>query len=89
MSVMSVDLLTVGRIHTYHIDRYCESLAAAFLGPLTGVQLIQASPYTNNLMVTPKEIDTLIKSTARIIAGALGICLHPGITREEYQTYLQ
>lgn len=47
------------------------------------------SPYTNNLMVTPKEIDTLIKSTARIIAGSLGICLHPGITREEYQTYLQ
>ncbi|MEA4900146.1 GPR endopeptidase [Desulfitobacterium sp.] len=47
------------------------------------------SPYSNNLMVTPKEIDTLIKSAARIIAGALGIALHPGITREEYQTYLQ
>lgn len=47
------------------------------------------SPYSNNLMVTPKEIDTLIKSSARIIAGALGIALHPGITREEYQTYLQ
>lgn len=47
------------------------------------------SPYSGNLMVTPKEIDTLIQTTARIIAGALGICLHPGISREEYQMYLQ
>lgn len=47
------------------------------------------SPYSGNLMVTPKEVDTLIQASARIIAGALGICLHPGITREEYQMYLQ
>ncbi|WP_425807217.1 GPR endopeptidase [Desulfitobacterium sp. Sab5] len=47
------------------------------------------SPYSGNLMVAPKEIDTLIQSAARIIAGALGICLHPGISREEYQMYLQ
>lgn len=47
------------------------------------------SPYNGNLMVTPKEVDTLIQASARIIAGALGICLHPGITREEYQMYLQ
>lgn len=47
------------------------------------------SPYNENLMVTPKEIDTLIQTTARIIAGALGICLHPGISREEYERYLQ
>lgn len=46
-------------------------------------------PYNNNLMVTPKEIDTLIQAAARIIAGALGISLHPGITPEEYQMYLQ
>lgn len=47
------------------------------------------SPYSGTLMVTPKEIDTLIQASARIIAGALGICLHPGVTREEYQMYLQ
>lgn len=47
------------------------------------------SPYNENLMVTPKEIDTLIQTTARIIAGALGISLHPGIDREEYERYLQ
>lgn len=47
------------------------------------------APYHNNLMVTPKEIDTLISTTARVIAGALGMCLHPGITIEEYQMYMQ
>lgn len=46
-------------------------------------------PYNGNLMVTPKEIDTLIQAAARIIAGALGISLHPGISREDYQMYLQ
>lgn len=47
------------------------------------------SPYHNNLMVTPKEIDSLIQTTARIIAGALGMSLHPGISAEEYQMYMQ
>lgn len=47
------------------------------------------APYNGNLMVTPKEIDTLIQSTARIIAGALGMSLHPGISQEEYQMYIQ
>lgn len=47
------------------------------------------SPYHNNLMVTPKEIDSLIQTTARIIAGALGMSLHPGISAEEYQMYIQ
>ncbi|MGE4271463.1 MAG: GPR endopeptidase [Desulfitobacterium sp.] len=46
-------------------------------------------PYHNNLMVTPKEVDSLIQNTARIIAGALGMSLHPGISTEEYQMYMQ
>ncbi|AGA70133.1 GPR endopeptidase [Desulfitobacterium dichloroeliminans LMG P-21439] len=46
-------------------------------------------PYHNNLMVTPKEVDSLIQTTARIIAGALGMSLHPGISTEEYQMYMQ
>ncbi|MHB1651082.1 MAG: GPR endopeptidase [Desulfitobacteriaceae bacterium] len=47
------------------------------------------SPFNGNLMVTPKEIDTLIETTAKIIAGALGISLHPGIDRADYERYLQ
>jgi len=42
------------------------------------------SPFQGNLMVTPKEIDSLIKTVAKIIAGALAISLHPGIDREDY-----
>jgi spore protease len=47
------------------------------------------SPFGGNLMVTPKEIDNLIKTTARIIAGALGISLHPGIDNTDFERYLQ
>jgi GPR endopeptidase len=47
------------------------------------------SPFQGNLMVTPKEIDTLIKTTAKIIAGALAISIHPGIDRADYERYLQ
>lgn len=46
-------------------------------------------PYNENLMVTPKEIDTLIEGTAHIIAGALGLSLHPGIDKENYEMYIQ
>ena len=47
------------------------------------------APFQGNLMVTPKEIDSLIQTVAKIIAGALAISLHPGIDREEYERYLQ
>ncbi|SDG10186.1 GPR endopeptidase [Desulfosporosinus hippei] len=47
------------------------------------------SPFQGNLMVTPKEIDSLIKIVAKIIAGSLAISLHPGIDREDYERYLQ
>lgn len=47
------------------------------------------SPFQGNLMVTPKEIDSLIQTVAKIIAGALAISLHPGIDREDYERYLQ
>lgn len=61
------------------------------LNPQTLHQVLSdvLSPFSGNLMVTPKEIDNLIHTTARIIAGALGISLHPGIDQEDYELYLQ
>jgi spore protease len=47
------------------------------------------SPFQGNLMVTPKEVDALIQTSAKIIAGALAISLHPGIDRNDYARYLQ
>lgn len=45
-------------------------------------------PYGNDLMVTPKEIDTLIANVARIIAGGLAEALHPAIDPGEFAYYL-
>ncbi len=46
------------------------------------------SPYNGNLMVTPKEVDTLIEDTARLIAGAINAALHPTIEPEDAAKYL-
>lgn len=46
-------------------------------------------PFGGQLMVTPKEIDDLIKNCARIIAGGLSVALHPGIAPERFADYLQ
>lgn len=45
-------------------------------------------PLGGNLTVTPKEIDTLIDDTAQIIAGAINMVMHPGISPEDYAYYL-
>lgn len=45
-------------------------------------------PFGGQLMVTPKEIDEQIANTARIIAMALAIALHPGLPPEEVEHYL-
>jgi len=45
-------------------------------------------PFGGALMVTPKEIDDLIRNCAKIIAGALTAVLHHGVTARQYTTYL-
>lgn len=45
-------------------------------------------PFLRNLIVTPKEIDVLIQDISRVIAGAVNIALHPGVTPEEVFRYL-
>lgn len=46
-------------------------------------------PFGGQLMVTPKEIDDLIRNCARIIAGGISVAVHPGIMPEHYTDYLQ
>jgi len=46
------------------------------------------APFGGRLMVTPKEIDSLIQNTAKIIAGGIATALHPGIPAEEFSLYL-
>ena len=46
-------------------------------------------PFGGSLMVTPREVDDLIKETAKIIAGAISMSLHPSITADDYSLYLQ
>lgn len=46
-------------------------------------------PFGGQLMVTPKEIDDQINNTAKVIAMALAIALHPGMPPNEVEHYLQ
>ena len=36
-------------------------------------------PYTENMFVTPKEVDAIIERLANIIGNSINIALHPGI----------
>jgi spore protease len=45
-------------------------------------------PYTGNMFVTPKEVDAVIERLSNIIANAVNIALHPGITREDINRYM-
>ncbi len=46
------------------------------------------SPYSGNLFVTPKEIDACLERLAVIIANALNMALHPGISAEDINRFL-
>ena len=45
-------------------------------------------PYTGNMFVTPKEVDAVIERLSNIIANAINISLHPGITKEDINRYM-
>lgn len=45
-------------------------------------------PFGGNLTVTPKEVDILIDSTARIVSGGISMSLHPGVSPDDYAYYL-
>lgn len=46
-------------------------------------------PYTGNMFVTPKEVDAVIGRLAKIIADMLNIALHPGITKDDVNRYVE
>lgn len=46
------------------------------------------SPYKENLMVTPKDIDDLIDRMSRIVAGGIAQALHPAVGPDEFDEYL-
>jgi spore protease len=45
-------------------------------------------PYAGNMFVTPKEVDAVIDRLANIIANALNMALHPGITTDDVNRYM-
>lgn len=45
-------------------------------------------PYSGNMFVTPKEVDAVIERLSAIIANALNIGLHPGISKEDINRYI-
>ncbi|MCG9969258.1 GPR endopeptidase [Pelotomaculum terephthalicicum JT] len=45
-------------------------------------------PFAGNLMVTPKEIDSLILNTSKTVAGGISMALHPSINFEDFNIYL-
>ena len=84
------------------MERMLDEMAAsapdegAFYDMLRGLQeterygLIKEilDPYEGNMFVTPKDVDAVIGRLANIIASGFNIALHPGITQEDVNRYL-
>jgi spore protease len=47
-----------------------------------------SKPYIGNLIVTPKEIDSIIERISKVIANGLNIALHQGITLNDVNRYI-
>lgn len=45
-------------------------------------------PYAGNMFVTPKEVDAVIDRISNIIANAINISLHKGITKDDINRYM-
>ncbi len=45
-------------------------------------------PYGGRLMVTPKDIDTLVEDVSRLIAGGINAAVHPAVESNEAGKYL-
>lgn len=45
-------------------------------------------PYVGNLIVTPKEIDEVVRKISKVIANGLNIALHQGITLDDVDRYV-
>mgnify|MGYP006290195411 CR=1 FL=1 len=53
-------------------------------------QLIQEvlNPYVGNLIVTPKEIDEIVKKIALVVSNGINIALHEGVQLDDVNRYL-
>lgn len=47
------------------------------------------NPHFGTLVVTPKEVDVMVKDLADVIAGGINYALHPAIEENEIYQYLQ
>lgn len=45
-------------------------------------------PYSGNMFVTPKEVDSVVDRLADIIGNAINIALHPGIDTKDMNRYI-
>jgi len=46
------------------------------------------NPYTGNMFVTPKEVDSVIERLSNIIANGINIALHPGINTDDINRFI-
>lgn len=44
-------------------------------------------PYTENMFVTPKEVDAVVENIVNIIANSINIALHPGLNINDINKY--
>lgn len=90
--VLAIGIPTV--VHAAAIAIEAAELACAALGSPTAalpneIAAQMLSPFSQNLVVTPKDADELVTLAAQFIAAGLTRALHPGADALHYQAYMQ
>lgn len=67
--------------------QFYQFLKARQAGIITLVREV-LEPFTNNLTVTPKEIDFLLLNLAKVIAGGITMAVHENVQPENVEIYL-
>ncbi|MDR1703015.1 MAG: GPR endopeptidase [Sporomusaceae bacterium] len=87
-STIALDTMNILREHTV-FARYFKSLDT-LTEEERALLIRQVLPKTLcDLMVTPKEVDTLIEDIAAVVAGGINQALHPHIDYENIEMYLR
>ena len=68
-----------------------QRLNAEDKAPALADELVETllQPFADNLVVTPKDADTLVPLAARIIAAGITRALHPAADAEHFAQYMQ
>jgi len=85
----TIDRVIDDMIETCDSDNLFYSMLKGLSGDEKYAMIVEMlGPYGGNMFVTPKNVDSVIDRLSNIIANALNIALHPGLSKDDINRYV-